>query len=210
MFVDRWNSSSHPHLCVSLLLRNKYLLLNSQELNELSAISMKANIPEVEALVNTDRSLVCDGKKGLLTRILTVMKREPPDSSFRSAVVQMGGSALEMRLLHGCFVVGGCRFWQARAVESFLRGATSYADQMFLLKRGLLEVPACTAHSPSPSQRLWLLSCFSIPSTAHPVLHHRQWLHVSGCPAELLRPARRAHEVQHRCLQTIQQIRQHG
>uniref|UniRef100_A0A3B4BG34 Uncharacterized protein n=1 Tax=Periophthalmus magnuspinnatus TaxID=409849 RepID=A0A3B4BG34_9GOBI len=86
---------------------------HDQELNELSAISMKANIPEVEALVNTDRSLVCDGKKGLLTRLLTVMKREPPDSSFR--------------------------FWQARAVESFLRGATSYADQMFLLKRGLLE-----------------------------------------------------------------------
>lgn len=69
-----------------LVFRNKYLLLNSQELNELSAISMKANIPEVEALVNTDRSLVCDGKKGLLTRILTVMKREPPDSSFRSAL----------------------------------------------------------------------------------------------------------------------------
>ncbi|KAG9330187.1 hypothetical protein JZ751_026991 [Albula glossodonta] len=57
--------------------------------------------------------LVCDGKKGLLTRLLTVMKREPPDSSFR--------------------------FWQARAVESFLRGTTSYADQIFLLKRGLLE-----------------------------------------------------------------------
>ncbi|XP_035633273.1 short transient receptor potential channel 4-associated protein-like [Oncorhynchus keta] len=93
---------------------NKYLLLNSQELNELSAISLKANIPEVEALVNTDRyaSSVCDGKKGLFTRLLTVMKKEPPDSSFR--------------------------FWQARAVESFLRGAT-YADQMFLLKRGLLE-----------------------------------------------------------------------
>lgn len=34
----------------------------------------------------------------------------------------------------------GHRFWQARAVESFLRGTTSYADQMFLLKRGLLEV----------------------------------------------------------------------
>lgn len=71
---------------ISLVFRNKYLLLNSQELNELSAISMKANIPEVEALVNTDRSLVCDGKKGLLTRILTVMKREPPDSSFRSVL----------------------------------------------------------------------------------------------------------------------------
>jgi len=35
--------------------RNKYLLLNSQELNELSAISHKANIPEVDAVVNTDR-----------------------------------------------------------------------------------------------------------------------------------------------------------
>ncbi|XP_041953405.1 short transient receptor potential channel 4-associated protein-like [Alosa alosa] len=92
---------------------NKYLLLNNQELNELSAISLKANIPEVEALVNTDRNLVCDGKKGLLTRLISVMKKEPADSSFR--------------------------FWQARAVESFLRGATSYADQVFLLKRGLLE-----------------------------------------------------------------------
>uniref|UniRef100_A0A8B9LJ86 Transient receptor potential cation channel, subfamily C, member 4 associated protein a n=1 Tax=Astyanax mexicanus TaxID=7994 RepID=A0A8B9LJ86_ASTMX len=58
-------------------------------------------------------NLVCDGKKGLLTRLISVMKKEPVDSSFR--------------------------FWQARAVESFLRGATSYADQIFLLKRGLLE-----------------------------------------------------------------------
>uniref|UniRef100_A0A674EEV6 Transient receptor potential cation channel, subfamily C, member 4 associated protein b n=1 Tax=Salmo trutta TaxID=8032 RepID=A0A674EEV6_SALTR len=92
---------------------NKYLLLNAQELNELSAISLKASIPEVEAFVNTDRKLICDGKKGLLTRLLSVMKKEPAESSFR--------------------------FWQARAVESFLRGATSYADQVFLLKRGLLE-----------------------------------------------------------------------
>lgn len=75
---------------------NKYLLLNNQELNELSAISLKANIPEVEAVLNTDRSLVCDGKRGLLTRLLQVMKKEPAESSFR--------------------------FWQARAVESFLRG----------------------------------------------------------------------------------------
>uniref|UniRef100_A0A671W566 Transient receptor potential cation channel, subfamily C, member 4 associated protein a n=1 Tax=Sparus aurata TaxID=8175 RepID=A0A671W566_SPAAU len=97
---------------------NKYLLLNSQELNELSAISMKANIPEVEALVNTDRSLVCDGKKGLLTRILTVMKREPPDSSFS---------------LSSPF------FKRISQYVSLVLGATSYADQMFLLKRGLLE-----------------------------------------------------------------------
>lgn len=51
----------------------------------------------------------------------------------------------------------GRRFWQARAVESFLRGTTSYADQMFLLKRGLLEVMAwrsqgvgCPVLSPAP------------------------------------------------------------
>lgn len=41
--------------------RNKYLLLNSQELNELSAISHKANIPEVDAVVNTDRWVGIEG-----------------------------------------------------------------------------------------------------------------------------------------------------
>lgn len=39
----------------TMCFRNKYLLLNNQELNELSAISLKANIPEVEAVLNTDR-----------------------------------------------------------------------------------------------------------------------------------------------------------
>lgn len=43
---------------VILCFRNKYLLLNSQELNELSAICQKADIPEVEALANTDRYAV--------------------------------------------------------------------------------------------------------------------------------------------------------
>uniref|UniRef100_A0A8C5FSP5 Transient receptor potential cation channel, subfamily C, member 4 associated protein a n=1 Tax=Gadus morhua TaxID=8049 RepID=A0A8C5FSP5_GADMO len=85
---------------------NKYLLLNSQELNELSAISMKANIPEVEALVNTDRSLVCDGKKGLLTRLLTVMKREPPDSSFRRPRGLLG-LYLKCHILF-CIIDSGC------------------------------------------------------------------------------------------------------
>ena len=31
------------------------------------------------------------------------------------------------------------RFWLARAVESYLRGSTSYCDQVFLLRRGLLQ-----------------------------------------------------------------------
>jgi Trpc4-associated protein len=31
------------------------------------------------------------------------------------------------------------RFWLIRAIESFLRGNTSYADQLFLIKRGIVE-----------------------------------------------------------------------
>jgi Trpc4-associated protein len=31
------------------------------------------------------------------------------------------------------------RFWLTRAIESFLRGGTSYADQMFLISRGIVE-----------------------------------------------------------------------
>lgn len=148
---------------------------------------MKANIPEVEALVNTDRSLVCDGKKGLLTRILTVMKREPPDSSFRLVLLSEPAQlckCIGIGLFVAAYFPNGCRFWQARAVESFLRGATSYADQMFLLKRGLLEVKARTALD-WRCERLWTLSLLA-PSAAHPVLHHRQRLHVTRCPPELL------------------------
>lgn len=32
------------------------------------------------------------------------------------------------------------RFWLARAVESYLRGNTSYCDQIFLMRRDLLQV----------------------------------------------------------------------
>ena len=32
------------------------------------------------------------------------------------------------------------RFWMSRSVESFLRGKTSFTDQTFLLRKGLLEV----------------------------------------------------------------------
>lgn len=43
-------------------------------------------------------------------------------------------------------------------------------------------------------------------SAAHPLLHHRQWLHISRCPTELLWFAWRTYEIQHWCLQKIQQI----
>lgn len=61
-----------------------------------------------------DRQLMCKGSKGLLTKIVEVMKKEPTTSTFR--------------------------FWLARAVESYLRGNTSYCDQVFLMRRGLLQV----------------------------------------------------------------------
>ena len=32
------------------------------------------------------------------------------------------------------------RFWLSRALEGFLRGKASYADQIFLIKRGLLKL----------------------------------------------------------------------
>ena len=57
---------------------------------------------------------MCRGSRGLLSKIVEVMKKEPTASTFR--------------------------FWLARAVESYLRGSTSYCDQVFLLRRDLLQV----------------------------------------------------------------------
>ena len=57
--------------------------------------------------------LMCRGTQGLLTKIVEVLKKELTQSTFR--------------------------FWLCRAIESFLRGRISYADQIFLLRRGLLQ-----------------------------------------------------------------------
>jgi Trpc4-associated protein len=54
------------------------------------------------------------GFQGLLTKIVEVLKKEPTTSTVR--------------------------FWLCRAVESYLRGGTSYSsDQIFLLRKGLLQ-----------------------------------------------------------------------
>ncbi|XP_071484771.1 short transient receptor potential channel 4-associated protein-like [Diadema antillarum] len=92
---------------------NKYLIMTRHEVNDLNRISSSASIPQLEAVKKVDRSLLCQGQKGILTKLVDVMKTEPRDSPFR--------------------------FWMARAIESFLRGKTSYADQTFLLRKGLLE-----------------------------------------------------------------------
>ena len=69
--------------------------------------------PEPSVQVLPEPRLMCRGTQGLLTKIVEVLKKEPTTSTFR--------------------------FWLCRAVESYLRGGTSYADQIFLLRRGLLQ-----------------------------------------------------------------------
>lgn len=165
------------------------------------------------------RSLVCDGKKGLLTRLLTVMKREPPDSSFRWDT--------------GFITIWLNMFWNARwvMVTYFLSKGSGRQELLRASSEGPHHMQtrcfcwreACWRYRCLYSRFLclsdWskcffpiefielLKSCLLI--VAHPLLHHRQWLQVQRCPAELLWPARGAYEVQHRCLQEIQQIRQH-
>jgi len=57
---------------------------------------------------------MCKGKVGLLAKIVEVLKKEPTDSTF-------------------CF-------WFCRVIDSYLRGTTSFCDQVFLLRRGVLQV----------------------------------------------------------------------
>ncbi|XP_041375962.1 short transient receptor potential channel 4-associated protein-like [Gigantopelta aegis] len=91
----------------------KHLLLSKNELNEVKRINAKAGSLSLASLENVNKALMCRGSKGLLTKIVEVMKKEPTTSTFR--------------------------FWLARAVESYLRGDTSYCDQVFLMRRGLLQ-----------------------------------------------------------------------
>nr|XP_006817993.1 PREDICTED: short transient receptor potential channel 4-associated protein-like [Saccoglossus kowalevskii] len=91
---------------------NKYLMLTRTEINELNRIANNARVPILDSVKNINRQLLCVGQKGLLTKVVEATKKEPVESPFR--------------------------FWLGRAIESFLRGATSFADQTFLLRRGLL------------------------------------------------------------------------
>lgn len=48
------------------------------------------------------------------------------------------GCSKSPALTKSCFVL--LRFWLSRAIEGFLRGKASYADQIFLIKHGLLKL----------------------------------------------------------------------
>ncbi|XP_022103399.1 short transient receptor potential channel 4-associated protein-like [Acanthaster planci] len=115
---------------------NKYLILTRSEINELNRISTSANLPPLEAVRDIDRSLLCTGPKGILTKLVDVLKKEPAESPFR--------------------------FWMSRSIESFLRGKTSFADQTFLLRKGLLEAIFTNINSVGTKSKEVLQSNFDL------------------------------------------------
>ncbi|XP_033101532.1 short transient receptor potential channel 4-associated protein-like [Anneissia japonica] len=92
---------------------NKYLIMTRSEIHEITKLSCSIGVPVADEVKNINKSLLCTGKKGLLTKVIEAMKRASTESNFR--------------------------FWLGRAVESFLRGKTSVVDQTFILRKKLLE-----------------------------------------------------------------------
>ncbi|XP_078689700.1 short transient receptor potential channel 4-associated protein-like isoform X1 [Branchiostoma floridae x Branchiostoma belcheri] len=115
---------------------NKYLMMSESELNELGRIRAQAELPAVPEVSDIDRELVCKGEKGLLSKIIQTMKTEKPTSPFR--------------------------FWLCRAVESFLRGVTCFVDQIWLLRRGLLEHVLSVIIDPDCDNKEILQSSFDL------------------------------------------------
>lgn len=92
---------------------NKHLLLTTQELDELQELYVQNDLEVPSTVSNTNRKLCCIGEKGLLTKVLETLIQ--------------------------CPTTAPLRFWLSRAIEGFLRGRASVGDQLFLIKRGLLE-----------------------------------------------------------------------
>ncbi|GFS30167.1 hypothetical protein NPIL_13851 [Nephila pilipes] len=88
----------------------KHVMLSWSEYSEIIALEETA---ETDFPVWLNRDSMCVGIKGLLSKIVEVIKKETGASTFR--------------------------FWLSRAIESFLRGSFSSADQDFLLRRNLLQ-----------------------------------------------------------------------
>ncbi|KAF6024045.1 TRPC4AP [Bugula neritina] len=91
----------------------KHLMLTRSELAEVQRINEKAGLLQIQGLDQVDKNNMCKGKVGLLAKIVEVLKKEPTDSTF-------------------CF-------WFCRVIDSYLRGTTSFCDQVFLLRRGVLQ-----------------------------------------------------------------------
>ncbi|XP_042147958.1 short transient receptor potential channel 4-associated protein isoform X3 [Ixodes scapularis] len=110
----------------------KHVMLSWSEYSELKRNEAARSVESPRL----DRSLMCTGSKGLLTKIVEVLKKETGSSTFR--------------------------FWLSRAIESYLRGCTSSADQDFLLSRGLLQLVAGSLVSLGVRQKEVLQSSFDL------------------------------------------------
>ncbi|CAF0707115.1 unnamed protein product [Brachionus calyciflorus] len=94
----------------------KRVILSKDETEEILKYNREAQtcLQVNELILKIDNRVRCTKDcVGLLSKIVAVIKKEPFSASFR--------------------------FWLIRAIESFLRGGTSYAEQLFLINRGVVE-----------------------------------------------------------------------
>ncbi|XP_067142158.1 short transient receptor potential channel 4-associated protein-like isoform X2 [Centruroides vittatus] len=127
----------------------KHTMLSWSEYSELRELEGASKI-SCMTNVHLERSQMCVGNRGLLTKIVEVMKRETNGSTFR--------------------------FWLSRAIESYLRGSTTSADQDFLIRRGLLEHVVGNLIASNIKQREVLQSSFDLLGELvkfnHQAFHH--------------------------------------
>ncbi|KAH8009131.1 hypothetical protein HPB51_010921 [Rhipicephalus microplus] len=110
----------------------KHVMLSWSEYSELKRNEQTRSVESP----SLDRNLMCTGSNGLLTKIVEVLKKEAGSSTLR--------------------------FWLSRAIESYLRGCTSSADQDFLLSRGLRQLVAGNLVNCNVRQKEVLQSSFDL------------------------------------------------
>ncbi|XP_065676385.1 short transient receptor potential channel 4-associated protein-like [Hydra vulgaris] len=92
---------------------NRYHLLSVQEALEIKKICEKEGYPLPDPIHPSNSKYMCIGSEGLLTKIVNVLKRCPPNNLLR--------------------------FWLSRAIEGFLRGGVTPIDQRFLIDKDLIK-----------------------------------------------------------------------
>lgn len=93
----------------------KHLLLSNKEVIELKGLCEKYNLSRPPGLdkYKANSKIRCRGERGLLTKIVDVLKNTTPNNHLR--------------------------FWLSRAIEGFLRGTACAPDQHFLVNRDLVK-----------------------------------------------------------------------
>jgi len=113
----------------------KHLLLSTREAEEILKICDRRNL-EIPSGLDRSKRFRCRGEKGLLTKILDILKKTAPNNALR--------------------------FWLSRAIEGFLRGKVSPADQYFLIDRNIIEHLLGHILNPETKSREILQSSFDL------------------------------------------------